>query len=140
MRKFIIFIMASTMILCFHCCDTEYTLSDNGYVIYGTVTDKITGNPIEGVHVGIKNPNIPDSLIFFSDSVNISFSDGFISKVQTDTIGKYYFSFFMNQKDTNLYFEMFAYMPGYRLWKYKEQYPKVKRITEMIDEINIILL
>ncbi|MFH1051542.1 MAG: hypothetical protein V1779_11520 [bacterium] len=139
MKKIISYAIAIIVLMVIYSCNTEVELSDNIYAIKGKITDQITGFPIDSVFVGIKNPNIHDSLIFFVDSVNKSYPNGLADNTKTDSTGNYSFSFFLCPRDTILYFEMFAFKSGYRLWKYKEYYPKVKRIYENEDEINIVL-
>jgi hypothetical protein len=135
MRKICVFFILLIIVLYINSCKGPIC-HDQVSVFKGKVTDKLTGNAVDSVMVGMIKPSTPDSVVFLSDSVNRAFIR-FVTK--TDSTGRYYKDFFLGYNiDTSFYKDFFAYKEGYKLWRYLEHDSKVIR-THLIDELNIVL-
>ncbi|MCK5699656.1 MAG: hypothetical protein KAI29_00820, partial [Cyclobacteriaceae bacterium] len=69
--SFVIFLLSQ-------CTNEPEVLVDPAFIVDGIVLDSASQQPIPGVLVGFRPPNIPDSDFFVGDSLmhtNVSFSD-----------------------------------------------------------------
>jgi hypothetical protein len=130
-KRIFIFLIPFVIVLCLYSCNQ--VLNDQASVFQEKVTDKLTGNAVDSVIVGMIIPSALDSVVFLSDSVNRAFIR---FDTKTDSTGKYckYFGLGSNI-DPVYYKDIFAFKKGYKLWRYLEHNSKVKR-SDLIDELN----
>lgn len=112
---------------------------DQTYTLSGKVVDSSTDKLLEGVTVGIKSPEIQDSLVFLGDSLNRKHLIDIIALSFTDETGQYRLDWFLGSRNTALYDHFFAYKPGYKLWLYKDEQTEIRQTGAYIDELDIKL-
>lgn len=123
------------------CNNNSNNPMDQTYTLSGKVTHSNTQSGIANVVVGIKNPSIADSLFFTDDSVKADLANSFFMRTVTDSLGNYVWYWFLGTRRTDLYKDIFAYKPGYKLWRYSDEGGSgVKQTGDLTDELNIKLI
>jgi hypothetical protein len=114
---------------------------DQTYTLSGKVTHSNTQSGVANVVVGIKDPSIADSLFFIGDSVRMDLANSFFMRTVSDSSGNYIWNWFLGGRRTDLYKNIFAYKPGYKLWHYSDESgSEVKQTGNLTDELNIKLI
>jgi hypothetical protein len=140
MKKTVLLLMVPLLILCLESCEDGLMIdNDYKYELSGRIFDNLTGIPIDSVYLCRKSHNTPDSLIFFADSVNLNYPNGFEWESRTGTIGKYKMLWFLEARQSEMYNDVFAYKPGYKLWRFPGHNEQVIHLTVSRDSLDIIL-
>ena len=95
--------------------------------------------PVSDVTVGIRNPEVPDSVVFEDDTLADDAVSALLATDKTNASGYFSLDFFLGMRDTSLYKYLFAYKPGYKLWRYNNSLHNVKYISGFVDETEIKL-
>jgi hypothetical protein len=128
------------------CEKSTEPINDPTSQIKGVVTNEQKNELIDSVWVGFKNPNIPDSLIFIADSASIEvlkdpeYLSPFTSPFLYSTDGKFQFGFAFASKPPVNYELMFAFKPGYKLWRFNSLRDTVYHLNGNTDSIMIKML
>jgi hypothetical protein len=116
----------------------EKIIEEKLYILEGTVINKSTGLPIEGVMIAIKNHSLPDSAIFLNDSIILGYPHGYSGRSLTKDNGSYYLDWEGSRQEWILK-DLFAFKTGYKIWRFQENKDTLKRINEGKDVLNIKL-
>jgi hypothetical protein len=119
-------------------CSDEPVLLNQNYSIKGVVTSAEQDSIIDSVMVGFKNPGIPDSMIYISDSLVIENTDWINYQTLTKN-GLFSFSFQYEEDFPVNLNDMFAYKPGEKLWVYTSWVDTIHHILDNSDSIKIRL-
>ena len=112
---------------------------DPSFVLSGRVLDSRTSAGIEGVTVGWRDPDIPDSVLFNADSL-LPFSKQTVPLTSISSPGgSFTLYFYPGVRDTSRYWYLFAYKPGYRLWRFDRQPVGVTQASRYLDHCDIVL-
>ena len=134
------YLLSIIVIFSFYSCSDDLNqIFDQTYILKGTVKGSTSGLPVGDVIVGITNPEAPDSVIFEDDTLTDSAGYAFLATGKTDATGYFSLEFFLGMRDTSLYKYLFAYKPGYKLWRYDNSLHNVKYISRFVDETEIRL-
>lgn len=131
-------ILIGVVIICSGCKDSS-GIFDQTYTLRGTILDSSTLNSLSDVIVGIKNPFVEDSLVFKGDSLLQETPDAFLISSRSNARGRFEATWFLGVRDTSLYKCIFAYKPGYKVWQYKNEDAKIRRVNDYTDELEIKL-
>ena len=121
------------------CRDSPTPTYDQTYSFTGTVVDSATSSPITGVRVGLRNPAVPDSVLFHDDSVLFSIPNAILASSTSGTDGSFRFDFFLAVRDTSRYAYYVAYKPGYDIWRGDEKRFPIFQVDPNTDRIEIRL-
>ncbi len=136
--------MTATWTIAFACvltiaCDTNQPASDQTFFLRGEVVDSTSGAPLADTFVGFRHPTIPDTLVFVGDSVDVTDPNRLLISKTTDGQGGFEFTFFLGARDTAVYNLLFAYKPGFELWRYDRSPVPITAGAEYVDHIVIPL-
>lgn len=141
LKKYICYLLLILAALITGCSDESTPTYDQVYKLRGYVVNSVTRKGAAKVIIGIKNPSVPDSLVFAGDTLNSKVNNAFFMTVITDSTGFYEWDWFLGGRRTDLYRDIFAYKEGYRLWLYsKDSSAIVNQVNELTDELNINLV
>ncbi|HEX2962139.1 MAG TPA: hypothetical protein VHO43_10140 [Ignavibacteriales bacterium] len=139
--KYICYLLFILPALIIGCSDESTPTHDQVYKLRGNIVNSVTLKGEAKAIIGIKNPSVPDSLVFAGDTLNRKVSNAFFMTVITDSTGFYEWDWFLGGRRTDLYRDIFAYKEGYSLWRYsKDSSAIVNQVNELTDELNIKLV
>ena len=126
------------LLIGFSGCDksTEPT-NDPTALIIGSVVSKENNEKLDSVLVGFKNPSIPDSLIFFEDSIVTNLTDSIAAPYVYTLSGYFSFGWSFFSEPPVKYADMFAFKPGKKLWRFNPSTDTVYQLISNTDSLKI---
>ncbi|MBN2364687.1 MAG: hypothetical protein JXL67_00865 [Calditrichaeota bacterium] len=121
------------------CRDLSDPLIDENFTVVGKVRSAQNGNLLNDIIIGFKNPAVPDSLLFDSDSLILDIQNSFLD-ISTSQNGDFRFDFFLAPEFPYSYQSMFAYKKGMKIWHFTPSVDTVYHIRKNRDSLNISLL
>lgn len=137
MKIIIIFILP---LLLLSCNENVDPINDPTSQIKGIVIADENGENLDSVLVGFKAANIPDSLVFYQDSVAISaLHNSFVTPFRYSIKGEFEFGFAFAAKPPVNYNQMFAFKRGRILWRFNPSHDTIYHLAGNVDSIKIRL-
>lgn len=123
------------------CNETNEPTYDPTSQITGKIVTEENGKLLDSVLVGFKDKNIPDSLVFFQDSVSLGMlPKTFVAPFMfSNNKGQFEFGFAFAAKPPVEYNQMFAFKKGRVLWKFNPSHDTIYHLPGNIDSITIKL-